>query len=81
MSDHISNLDGCLDDLVVALQEVRDLEGLIVGLSGYEIALGLIPISNPIAVDALGVSRIWGAISAVASEILKLREVANGNAH
>lgn len=80
MSEPLTELDASLDVLVVAMQDLRDLEGLVDGMAGYEAVLRLIPVGSPFAIEALGVSRIWGALSAVATEILKLREVANGSA-
>ncbi len=78
-NEPISQLDECLDALAVALQEVRDLADLVAGLRAYEAALGLVSISDPQAASAMGIARVWSALSATAEEILKLREVANGN--
>lgn len=79
-AEPISNLDERLTDLVVALQEVRALEEVVVGLRAYEAVLGLVPVGDPSAITALGLARVWSALADTADEILKLREVANGSA-
>ena len=71
----LTALDDRLDDLVRALGEAPDLDGLIDGLRAYERLLARLTPDHAESPALLSVAPVWASLAAVADEIRALRQI------